>query len=122
MSSLIEMTDILRMVSLIATIVLVLVFCVIIKNIISEEKERMRLQYLLGYNKKQSKKIMFIELLILLSFVLFIALLISTLLIMWIKDSQSISLELFDFSFLARIVVIAIIIISGFLLSLKRYL
>lgn len=120
MTGLIEMTGILRMVSLIATIVLVLVFCVIIKNIISEEKERMRLQYSLGYNKNQSKIIVFIELLILLSFVLFIALLISALLIMWIKDSQSISLELFDFSFLIQIILIDTII-SALLLMLKTH-
>ena len=122
MSSLIEMTDILRMVSLVATIVLILVFCVIIKNIISEEKGRMRLQYSLGYNKTQSKKVVFIELLILLSFVLLIALFMSMLLIMWIKNSQNISLELFDFAFLTQIILIVIIIISSFLLILKTYL
>ena len=122
MNGLIEMTGILRMVSLVATIVLILVFCVIIKNIISEEKERMRLQYSLGYNKNQSKIIAFMELFILLILVILMALLVSALLIMWIKDSQNISLELFDFSFLVQIVVISIIIISTFLLSLKRYL
>lgn len=120
MSGLIEMTDILRMVSLVATIVLILVFCVIIKNIINEEKERMRLQYSLGYNKNQSKIIVFIELLILLIFVILIALLISALLIMWIKDSQSISLELFDFSFLIQIILIDTII-SALLLMLKTH-
>ena len=119
MSSLIEMTDVLRMVSLIATIVLVLVFCVIIKNIINEEKERMRLQYSLGYNKKQSKKIVFIELLVLLFFILLISLIMSILLIMWIKNFQNISLEVFAFSFLIQIILIAIFIIDGFLFALK---
>ena len=119
MSSLIEMTDILRMVSLVATIALILVFCVIIKNIINEEKERMRLQYSLGYNKKQSKKIVFIELLVLLFFILLISLIMSILLIMWIKNFQNISLEVFDFSFLIQIILIAIFIIDGFLFALK---
>ncbi len=121
MSGLIEMTDILRMVSLVAIIVLILVFFVIIKNIISEEKGRMRLQYSLGYNQNHSKIIVFKELLILLIFVILISLFISMLLIMWIKNYQKISLGLFDFSFLIQMMLIVTIIISVLSLMLKTH-
>ena len=111
MSGLIEMTDILRMVTSIATIVLIFILLIIIRNIINEEKSRMRLQYSLGYSKNQSKKIVFIELLILLIFVILIALFISALLILWLNHSQNLSLKLFDFGFLFQIILINFLIV-----------
>lgn len=100
-------------------IVFLILFLIITKNIVSDEIERMSLERLLGYNKIQTKKYLFIKLAALNIEIIFLSTIIYISVNMLIKEIFKISIDLFNIGILLNVYIILLLIPLSFCLFLR---
>lgn len=113
-----DVITILKYASWIFTIVFLILFLIITKNIVSDEIEKMSLERLLGYNKNQIKKFLAIKLTTLNIGIIFLSTISYIFINILIKDFLEISIDFLNIDILLNIYIVLLLVSLSFCLFL----